>query len=162
MVSRYIENGDAMEVFGKRLGMAVKEIGTTHKKEGLTVFLTGVLGAGKTTLSRGFLRAFGHRGAVKSPTYTLVEPYIFSTHNVYHFDLYRLGDPEELEFMGVRDYFCDGNICLLEWPDRGKGFLPEEDMTVKVRVKAPGRMVDLRAQTGLGEAVLTRLSANHV
>jgi len=132
----YIDNEADMVAFGERLGKVFRAQPTSQ-----CIFLNGDLGAGKTTLSRGILRAFGHTGAVKSPTYTLVEVYEFPERRVYHFDLYRLGDPEELEYMGIRDYFSDGSICLMEWPERGQGVLPEPDMFIDIKVQGMGRMI---------------------
>ena len=136
----YIDNESDMVAFGGRLGRAFSQ-----EKNSQCIFLNGDLGAGKTTLSRGILRAFGHAGAVKSPTYTLVEEYVFAGRRVYHFDLYRLGDPEELEYMGIRDYFSDGSICLIEWPERGEGVLPKPDVLVDVKVEGEGRRIYLTA-----------------
>lgn len=142
---------DVMVAFGERLGSACADLKAV-------IFLAGDLGLGKTTLSRGVLRAFGHQGAVKSPTYTLVEPYEFAAANVYHFDLYRLGSPEELEYMGIRDYFEGGNtVCLVEWADRGLRFLPEPDVEVIIKMMSGGRQVSVIAYTDVGETIVERL-----
>jgi tRNA threonylcarbamoyladenosine biosynthesis protein TsaE len=118
------------------------------------VYLEGDLGAGKTTLSRGILGACGHSGAVKSPTYTLVEPYEFEAFTVYHFDLYRLGDPEELEYLGIRDYFGSKCLCLLEWPMRGEGYLPPADLKLSVKVQGEGRQVTIEGRSDLGQILM--------
>ncbi|HEY7883970.1 MAG TPA: tRNA (adenosine(37)-N6)-threonylcarbamoyltransferase complex ATPase subunit type 1 TsaE [Cellvibrionaceae bacterium] len=147
----WLADETATVAFGQRLGQALATVA------GACVFLEGDLGAGKTTLTRGVLYSFGHSGAVKSPTYTLVEVYELSR-PVCHFDLYRLGDPEELEYMGIRDYFADKSVCLVEWPSRGRGFLPAPDVTAILIVQAGGRLVKLEAGTEKGCAILAALA----
>ena len=148
-----------MVAFGGALGAVLL---TASERAAALVYLQGDLGAGKTTLCRGVLQACGHRGAVKSPTYTLVEPYQLAMATVYHFDLYRLGDPEELEYMGIRDYFEPGNICLIEWPDRGQGMLQGADLELTISVTLKGRRLDLVADTDRGVAVVAKVRANLV
>lgn len=147
--STWLADEAATVAFGEALGAQL----SLHS-DCISVHLDGDLGAGKTTLTRGVLRYFGHTGAVKSPTYTLVEGYELAPRWLYHFDLYRLGDPEELEYMGIRDYFTDRSICLIEWPERGAGILPEPDLVASLKVQAGGRLVMLEAHSKIGFAVL--------
>lgn len=126
------------------------------------IFLNGPLGAGKTTLVRGILRAAGHCGSTKSPTYTLVEPYQLENTCFYHFDLYRLGDPEELEYIGIRDYLDEQAICLVEWPEKGDGFMPQPDLVLNLSYEGESRSITLEpAVKGLGENLLKILTENY-
>lgn len=123
------------------------------------IFLSGGLGAGKTTLCRGLLRGLGYDGAVKSPTFTLVEPYELERGSVYHFDLYRLAHPDELDYLGAEDYFAAEALCLIEWPERGAGFLPTPDLELTLTVTSEAsRQMQLRAQTLKGERSMARLA----
>lgn len=140
----------ATERLGARLAVALPGL--------RLVYVRGALGAGKTTLVRGLLRALGHTGAVKSPTFTLVEPYTCAGFMLYHFDLYRLDDAEELELLGVRDYFQGNDVCVVEWPERAAGVLPLPDLDVMIQLNNNrGRSVLLEAHTHAGEALLGAL-----
>ncbi|NOR70518.1 MAG: tRNA (adenosine(37)-N6)-threonylcarbamoyltransferase complex ATPase subunit type 1 TsaE [Methylomarinum sp.] len=119
------------------------------------IFLKGDLGAGKTTLTRGVLRAAGHKTAVKSPTYTLVEEYDLPNRKVFHFDLYRVKDPEELEWMGIRDYLDQQSLCFIEWPELGIGFLPEPDVELTISTVGEGREVEIAV---ISENLVNRLN----
>lgn len=155
--SQYIADENAMTEFGARL-MSV--LAATESHRGIILFLNGDLGAGKTTLSRGMIQSFGHQGNVKSPTYTLVEEYHLNGKHIYHFDLYRLSDPEELEFMGIRDYFSADSICLLEWAEKGQGMLPPADLLVNISYADSARNLELIASSTLGTQILESLSSD--
>ncbi|MEQ1528653.1 MAG: tRNA (adenosine(37)-N6)-threonylcarbamoyltransferase complex ATPase subunit type 1 TsaE [Methylococcales bacterium] len=131
----FLSDTDATEQLGAQL---FKEL-----PERCVVFLHGDLGAGKTTLVRGFLRAAGFSGTVKSPTYNLVEEYTVNGRKIYHFDLYRLNDPEELELIGIRDYFSENSVCFIEWPEHGGSLLPNPDKVMRITVAGQGRDVSV-------------------
>lgn len=124
------------------------------------VFLEGDLGAGKTTLVRAFLRALGYQDTVKSPTYTLVEPYQIDARRILHFDLYRLDSPEELEYLGVREDIDGAALALVEWPDRGRGWMPQEDLRIVLSTRGSGRDLELRAVSADGLGWMARMFDN--
>ncbi len=169
-----INNEEAMIALGAKLAKWVSL--------GAIIYLDGDLGAGKTTLVRGFLRALAHHGVVKSPTFTVVEPYfidnrIFYNYNkldanakieddkkslteaikIYHFDLYRLEDPEELEYLGIRDYLDGQAISLIEWPEKGYGVLSAADLQINIQHQGQGRQLELIACSDDGVAILSHL-----
>lgn len=126
-----VDGSEAMEAYGAHLA--------TIMTAPAIIYLHGDLGAGKTTLVRGFLRARGHQGNVKSPTYTLIEPY--EAIQAFHLDLYRLADPEELEYLGLRDILDEDNICLIEWPEMGGDSLPPPDYEITSTYCGEGREI---------------------
>lgn len=168
---RYLVDEAATETFGRLLAQATQrgpqstsgasagsgEPGVRATLGG-RIFLSGDLGAGKTTLTRGLVRGYGIEGAVKSPTYTLVEPYEQPGCNLYHFDLYRLADPEEVEFLGVGEYFDEANLCVIEWAEKGKGYLPVPDLEISLSHEGAGRIVHWQPRSPRGESIVKKLS----
>ena len=190
--SLQIINEEAMTELGAKLA--------SLSYRGLIIYLDGDLGTGKTTLVRGFLRALGHQGAVKSPTFTIVEPYFLDYNKllnyntlednlklntykekqrnlncsdlnepdlnestlkqpglkIYHFDLYRLEDPEELEYIGIRDYLDGQAIALIEWPEKGYGILPEADLMIKITHQKQQRQVELIPQSDRAQVLVAK------
>ncbi len=145
-----IPSAEAQEALGATLAKLVPAA--------CVIYLEGNLGTGKTTLARGFLRGLGHQGRVKSPTYTLVEPYELEGRNCYHFDLYRLGHPEELEYLGVRDLLENAAVLLVEWPEKGEGELPAADLVLHLEYLDGGRTVEMEGRTEAGKALLEELA----
>lgn len=144
-----VEDANAMEHLGSQLAV--------HCPKGCLIYLQGELGAGKTTCVRGFLRGLGYMGKVKSPTYTLVEPYQLNEYPVYHFDLYRIEDPQELETMGLRDYLDGQATCLLEWPEKAGNVLTDPDLWVQIGVQHTHRQISIEAKSPRGQACLEAL-----
>lgn len=150
MLDFMLDSAAATERFGVRLAGVLEPGGV--------IYLHGDLGAGKTTLARGLLQGLGHRGTVKSPTYTLVEPYQIGEWRLFHWDLYRLADPGELEFLGLRDQLDGEAVLLIEWPERGQGELPAADLAVALDYAGDGRSCRLEARSPAGRALLAGLT----
>lgn len=158
----YLADEDATVEMGRLLALATSEPapdGTGDRVcKGGRLFLSGELGVGKTTLTRGLLRGYGHKGAVKSPTYTLVEPYEEPRYSIYHFDLYRINTPEEVEFLGVLEYFEETNLCVVEWAEKGVGFLPRPDLEIALADDGQGRRIHWQSCSTKGAAIAHRLT----
>ncbi len=122
-----------------------------------SIHLKGDLGSGKTTFVRGLLNALGHSGKVKSPTYTLVEHYQLNARDIYHFDLYRLADPEELLYLGIEDYFSANALSLIEWPEQGAGILPEPDLLISLKYQTSGRELIFTAYSKAASDICDKL-----
>jgi tRNA threonylcarbamoyladenosine biosynthesis protein TsaE len=139
----------------EQLALGLKSALRREKLKSIVVFLKGDLGAGKTTLVQSFIQSLGIQDPITSPTYTLVESYESSAFNIHHFDLYRLNDPNELELIGIRDYFADEAFCLIEWPEKGEGVLPKADLIINILiVDETNRKVQIDANTNRGERIL--------
>ncbi|MDD2883845.1 MAG: tRNA (adenosine(37)-N6)-threonylcarbamoyltransferase complex ATPase subunit type 1 TsaE [Dechloromonas sp.] len=126
---------------------------------GLVIFLEGDLGAGKTTLARALIRALGHAGPVKSPTYALVEVYVISSLYLYHFDFYRFESPEEFLDAGFGDYFNESTVCLVEWPERAAACVPSPDLRIKLLHQGNARVAHLEAASARGASCVKTLTS---
>ena len=124
---------------------------------GLRIWLQGNLGMGKTTLTRGVLRGLGHEGKVKSPTYTLIEPYVVSRLDLYHFDFYRFNSPEEYLDAGLDEYFAGEGVCIVEWPDKALPYLPSPDVEIRLEPMENGRFVEISGNTEAGQTCVIGL-----
>jgi len=155
----FLPHASDTEALGARLAGALLEDADASAASPVdaNIHLSGALGAGKTTLVRGLAHALGIEGPIKSPTYTLIEPYSHGAITLYHFDLYRLGDGEELEYLGARDAFAEPAVRVLEWPERAAGWLPEPDLHVRLSIAGSGRDAEVRARSARGAALLAIL-----
>ena len=146
-----LEDTSATEIFGHNLADTVSS--------GTLIFLRGPLGAGKTTLARGLIQGLGFDGSVKSPTFTIVEPYVTQKGSVFHFDLYRIHDEEELEAMGIRDYLDTAHITLIEWPEKGAALLPSPDLEIELCPDGHGRIASIRCAHDKDNSMMSTLAA---
>ena len=144
----YLADAAATESLGHSLAPAMEK--------GLVIWLSGDLGAGKTTLTRGLLRALGHTGSVKSPTYTLIEPYTISRITLYHFDFYRFTHPDEFLDAGLEEYFQGDGACLVEWADKALPYVPQPDVEIQLLVEGDGRRARIVSRSPRGRTCLSR------
>ena len=151
----FVADETATARLGAAIAHALESERTSIARDGLVIGLSGDLGAGKTSLVRAILRTLGVTGPVKSPTFTLLEPYVVSSLNFYHFDFYRFADPREFAAAGFRELFGPGAVCAIEWPERA-GELPLPDLALTLRVEEHGRRVDVVAHSELGAACLSK------
>ena len=151
-----------MELPTERATLALGEYLGQLVHANMIIYLYGELGAGKTTFVRGFLHAKGYFGTVKSPTYTFVESYPDLKDPVHHLDLYRLNTPAELESIGIRDYLDNKSIILIEWPEKGRGFVPEPTIKLTMDIIEQGRKINLAAANLLGQTILDKFDPKHI
>jgi tRNA threonylcarbamoyladenosine biosynthesis protein TsaE len=155
MVIKFFKTESDLLDFAAHLATIISvELGNAQEKTAFIIFLSGPLGAGKTTFTRGFLRGLGYHKKVKSPTYTLVEPYEVKNLKIFHFDLYRINDAKELDHIGIHDYFLSPGICLIEWPENGNPLLPSSDLSCQIAFKEAGREICLYSHSERGEKIL--------
>ena len=152
-----LKNEAATLELGRFLAEATKAPGSSPGATATVIHLHGELGAGKTTLARGILRGYGFNGPVKSPTYTLVEPYELDQRRIFHFDLYRLCDPREVEFLGTEEYFSGDSLCIVEWARRGGACIPPADLEVELRGAGESRAVECTARSRSGAEIVKKL-----
>jgi tRNA threonylcarbamoyladenosine biosynthesis protein TsaE len=156
LVKKIVTSELEMAAFAQRFAQVIEK--------GMTIYLSGSLGAGKTTLTRGLLRGLGYTDKVKSPSYTLVEPYEIEGLTIFHFDFYRLNQPDELKHRGILDYFTSETTCLIEWPEKGEGWIPKPDIIFNLAIPASSytdiistvREIEVTATTGKGEKILQK------
>jgi tRNA threonylcarbamoyladenosine biosynthesis protein TsaE len=149
LLTRYLPEEPNTLAFGAELAR--------HLQPGMVVYLSGELGAGKTTLARGILRGLGYAGRVKSPSYALVEPYKLSRLYLYHFDFYRFASPQELGEAGFKEHFNPDSVCLVEWPENAAGLLPAADIRSTMKVAGSGRELEIDADTETGRRCVEQL-----
>jgi tRNA threonylcarbamoyladenosine biosynthesis protein TsaE len=149
LLTRYLPEEPNTLAFGAELAR--------HLQPGMVVYLSGELGAGKTTLARGILRGLGYAGRVKSPSYALVEPYKLSRLYLYHFDFYRFASPQELGEAGFKEHFNPDSVCLVEWPENAAGLLPAADIRSTMKVAGSGRQLEIDADTETGRRCVEQL-----